>query len=38
MECGIEYGIENGTHLAYHKQVNYMTKHINYPLLLPEMG
>ena len=31
MECGMEYGMENGMHLVYPKQVNYVATPINYP-------
>ena len=32
MECGMEYGMDYETHLAYHKHANYVALPINYPL------
>ena len=32
MECGMEYGMDYGTHLVYHKHANYIAMPINYPL------
>ena len=32
MECGMEYGMDCGTHLVYHKHANYVAVPNNYPL------
>ena len=32
MECGMEYGMDYGTHLVYHKHANYVAMPINYSL------
>ena len=37
MECGMEYGMDYGTHLAYHKHANYVGLPINYPLPVQRM-
>ena len=31
MECGMECEMQNGMHLVYHKQVNYVGTPVNYP-------
>ena len=37
MECEMEYGMDYGTHLAYHKHANYVALPINYPLPVQRM-